>query len=179
MIKKLFSIIISLFFLLNTTVSAQVLEGGIEENWTVNNARKEAFKDVPFVKDLSWAPVVDPYYSENMHAKQQNIKQIKNRIITFFDTGNYAIHEKGSNNTFYFSDNGQLNAVEYGASKTFPMKSYKYRYPEGTLFTLSLDINNSECFIFKPNGKLIYHWINNKCYTEAGKLHMTRYSVKY
>lgn len=179
MIKELVCLIIGFCILSNVAINADILEGGVQQNWTINKARTEAFKNIPYIKDLSWAPAVDPYYIENMEAKKNNIRQIKNRIITFFSTGNYAIHEKGSVNTFYFQGDGTLHSVEYDTPKPYPCKNYKYRYPNGELFTVTLDVSNNECFIFKPAGQLAYHWVNNKCYTETGKLFMTRFSVDY
>lgn len=179
MIKRIICLIVGLFILSNISINAEMLEGGIQENWSVDKARTEAFRNVPYIKDLSWAPPIDPYYSENMDAKRNNIRHIKNRILTFFSNGNYAIQEKGSINTFYFNSDGRLHSVEYDSSGPYPRKNYKYTYEDGKLFTISMDVNPNECFIFRPAGELAYHWVNDKCYTEKGKLYMTRYSVKY
>ncbi|MEW5820953.1 MAG: hypothetical protein AB1782_12245, partial [Cyanobacteriota bacterium] len=155
--KKILLVIMLLIFSL--PVYGQVLEGQVQETWTTNRARNAAFSNMLYQKDLRWAPPVDPYYNENMLAKAKNQRRIGNRTITFFSNGNYAIYEDNSVNTFYFNNTGKLYAVEYDIGKKYPIKSFKYKYPSGDIFTVSIEVAYRETFIFDPTGDQLYHWI--------------------
>ncbi len=158
---------------------SEVLQGAVQESWTTNKARNEAFRGMPYNKNLRWAPTRDPYYKENMKAKKKNLTRIKNRNITFFSCGGYAVYEDNSINTFYFNDHGKLFSVGYDVGNNFPVKTYKYKYPQGNIYTVSIEVSKNNSYIFEPTGELIYHWVGNNCYDRRNKLYMTRYLVKY
>lgn len=166
-------------FLLMFPAYGDVLQGQIQENWTVENARSAAFHNIPYKKNMNWAPAIDPYYKENMIARANNQTRVGNRIITYFSSGNYAVYEDNSINTFYFKANGMLYAVEYDVGKSYPSKSYKYSYPSGELYTVSIEVYRNKSFIFDPDGTLLFNWDQNNCYDKNGNLHMTRYVVRY
>ena len=158
---------------------SEILQGGVQEVWTTDKARSEAFNGMPYSKNLSWAPAYDPYHQENIEAKAQYIQRIKNRNLTFFSKGGYAVYEDNSINTFYFNDYGQLQSVSYDATVDYPVKTYKYKYPEGKIFTVSIKVEKNHSYIFEPTGELLYHWINSNCYDKNNKLYMTRHYVRY
>lgn len=157
-------------------LSLPVFAKGPQTNWSVEMAQKEALKAMKLEKNLTWAPRRDPYYTENVNAKNQNKDNINSRYLTFFSNGSYAVYEDKSIITFYFDKNGYLFAVSYDLGADYPIRSYKFNYPGGKLSTISVEISDQHSFIFDNTGNHLYEWKGDNCYDSTGKLFMTRNS---
>lgn len=173
---------------------AETLKCEIEKVWTVDSARKEAFKDLKPVLDLSWAPPIDPNLIENKQAINNHQKKVDNREIILFSDGAYCVTVFDDDNydkVYYYSSAGELIAIDFniypmrakdlqdflelwGEGKMFPFKVYKHFFPTGEILNITLTTKNNESFMFEPSGKLQYHWRADKCYNEKGNVIMTR-----
>lgn len=178
-------IIIATIFIISLTlpVFAQTFNASIEQNYTTDSARQEAFNGAQFFRNVSGFSPKDPFYLEN---KENILKtgasnfRYKNRTITvFYDystkkfTG-YTVSEEHSMVTFYFDYLGNLEAVEYETSINYPIKSYRYDYPKGMLIAVGMHVKSGDDYLFHPTGKLLSHCINAKCYNEAGQVTLLR-----
>lgn len=194
--KNIFLLIFCLF--LQIPLRAETLKCEIEKVWTVDSARKEAFKDLKPVLDLSWAPPIDPNLIENKQALNNRKKKVGNRVITQFGDGSYGIQildEDNYDKEYYYSSSGELNAIDFRIFPTtiyslqdflaseqtdsiYPVKIYKHDYPSGKIIIIALKVKKGEDYIFKPAGELQYHWVGNNCYDLNGNIAITRNILK-
>lgn len=180
--KVFISLII--IFLLGLSANAKVLQGGVSENWTVDKARDEAFRNIEMVKNLSDNNPIDMHYEENQSLKGTNTNKIGKRKISFFENTvlgyfAYSVHEDNSLKTYFYNPSGQLIQVGFEDKETYPNKFYKYDYPSGKLTMVALDISETESFLFTASGQLTGHWIGNKCYDARGNLFINRQQTYY
>ena len=164
-------LIISILILsLPIEIGAKTLKG--EVKYTVKQAREEAFSNVEYTlpQSIIKANLTDPNYKENKKAIKLGATELKDRYITYAADGSYGIIYK--NNLYYEYDyfpNGKLEGIGKRNGLTYPVVSYFYN-TQNELTELMLYVNEYQAFQFKANGQLLYHWINNKCYDENGKI---------
>ena len=147
-----------------------------EVTYTVERARKEAFTNVEYSLPQSIIDknIKDPNFKENIKAIKLGATELKDRYITAFSSGDYAIIYK--NNLYYeyyYLQNGQLESIGKRNSLVFPVIAYRYN-STNDLISVSLDVGYNNTYIFDANGKLDSHWIGDKCYDSKGKLVLTR-----
>lgn len=188
--KAIYMVIIFCLFLIVTLLSSnssfaqQLLQGGVQETWTVQKAKEELFNNMEYLKDLGWASPTDINYKLIMNAIKQGKSKVKNYNITVFyddnlDFESYAINEEGKSNSFFFDSSGNLESVSYDYHKNnYPRKIYNYTYPSGKLNHASLIIAPGDSYIFEPDGTFNCHWVNHKSYDENGDIVMYRGSLK-
>lgn len=150
------------------------LQAGIEKVWSVDSAREEVFRDAKPVIDLSRYPSTDPHLKQHLFAKAFKREKVGNRNITFFEMGFYSVNEEGTKEGFYYTGQGELYAVDFDITDTFPIKSYKHAYPNGRLMNVSITVAPGEDYVFKPNGALVAHWVGDVCYDSNGRITMSR-----
>jgi hypothetical protein len=176
---------------------ALTLKGGVDKVWTVDSAKKEAFKDAKQWVDLSPYPSIDPNYNKNKNSINKNQLISKERTITVFSKNGYLIaygieYENNITENYYYDFKGQLHTVDftifpkniytledskkYPHESLFPAKVYKHIYPSGKLISVSLMVRETEDYIFEPNGELTAHCIGNNCYDANNNLIYTRES---
>ena len=172
--KLIISIIIitSLFFAY--PAGAKTLKGGVK--YTVKQAREEAFANVEYTlpQSIIKANLTDPNYKENKKAIKLGATELKDRYITLFSDGKYGIIYK---NNFYFeyyySSKGKLISIGKRNRLIYPVITCIYnQYNELTTVSLIVDENNT--YNFRPDGKLVSHWVNNNCYDINGNLVLIR-----
>ena len=169
--KRIIVFIISILILsLPIEIEAKTLKG--EVKYTVKQAREEAFSNVEYTlpQSIIKANLTDPNYKENKKAIKLGATELKDRYITYAADGSYGIIYK--NNLYYEYDyfpNGKLEGIGKRNGLTYPVVSYFYN-TQNELTELMLYVNEYQAFQFKANGQLLYHWINNKCYDENGKI---------
>lgn len=191
-LKQLFiGLLLTICIFMPSLCKAEVLKGGVEKVWTVELARKEAFKNAKPSIDLSNYPPIDPHFVENKNLIKQNKLKSDGRSIKFFSDGWYSInYDDIFTEDYYYNAEGELqeigfsiyaknvytleDAKKYSSEELYPLTCYKHSYPSGRIIGIVLDINGDESYIFKPNGELDGHWIGNKYYDEKNQLIMTR-----
>ena len=165
----LFLLFISLFFSTGYT-----LNGGI--SYTVNQAREVSFKNVPYSIDINKYQkyLIDKNYVKNKEALNKNKTQYKNRYLSLFSSGFYAVTYKNNTNvSYYYDSNSNLQLIDFIIGNDYPSKRVGYN-SKGILNSVTLDVSANEQFVFNKNKKLIAHWIGKNCYNEQGELIMTR-----
>lgn len=186
--KKLLTriLIITLAFIPSMSL-AVTLKGGIEKVWTVDSAREEVFKDLKEWVDLSQYAPIDPKFKENRKLINKNKLETKNRHITVFSDGWYAIrYYNNMTESYYYTPEGNLRVVEYSyyaknvytmddiskysVDELFPSKDYQHQYPSGKMMRIRISPKYMDEYCFKPDGELIQHCINDKCYDTDNKL---------
>ena len=155
-------------------IEAKNLKG--EVKYTVKQAREEAFSNVEhsLPQSIIKANFTDPNYKENKKAIKLGATELKDRYITVFSDGKYGIIYK---NNFYFeyyySSKGKLISIGKRNRLIYPVITCIYnQYNELTTVSLIVDENNT--YNFRPDGKLVSHWVNNNCYDINGNLVLTR-----
>ena len=158
--KKVFLI---LFFFIAAGASAQ--------NWDVESARKEAFRNIQHKIDITAFSSQDPKYTENLQAIKQGRKRVENRFITG-NTEGYIVSEldeEGNQKmSFFYDRSGHLLIVRLISKSDFPRTEYLYcaekqclpgngkTYEKGDLMRVTFHAQPAELFYFTPNGKFEY-----------------------
>ena len=166
---------IALILILSLPLCGYTLKGGV--TYTVEQARKEAFADVEYrlPQSIINAHLKDPNYEENMKAKGKGYIDMGDRYIGFFSSSVYGVlYKKNQYYEYYYYPNGKLKMIAMKTGLTYPAKNLKYDV-NGELKAVTLFISKKESYIFTPEGKLVSHWIDNKCYDLNGKLIIERY----
>lgn len=172
--NKLFFILILFCLSFFSNAFALTINGGI--SYTVDTARIESFSNIQ--ESISFKEYEkfskDENYSKNIELLKRNKKNYKDRYLTSFSTGNYAIRYKTNLDVSYYYDKyGNLICLEFDIGKGFPSKRVGYD-SNGHLDTVTLDVSSHEQFVFDANKKLVAHWIGKNCYNEKGELISTR-----
>lgn len=192
--KKLFTCLILIICIFIPCISfAKTLKGGIEKIWTIESAKEEVFKDAKSWIDLSKYPSIDPNFNENKDLINKNQLDEKNRHIIVFSDGSYSVRFYNTVTEVYtYDETGRLTDVEfnlydqniytsddlkkYSDELLYPLKTYKHAYPSGRIICIILSIKENEAYAFLPNGELVQHCIDDKCYDAHGNLIYTRES---
>ena len=171
--KKIITLL--LFLCLTLPLFGFTLKGSV--TYTVEQARKEAFANVEYTlpKHIINANRTDPNYKQNQSLIKNGVKETSDRYITYFSDGGYGIVYKNDlYKEYYFKKNGKIESIGIRANLTYPVKSFKYDY-NGNLEEVVLYITENDGYIFKPNGQMVVHWVNNVAYDINGKIIMRSY----
>ena len=171
--RILITILIFLFF--SPVAYGLTLEGGV--SYTVESARKEAFDGVKYKIPVSSFKehLKDPNFAENKAALAAGVQDLGDRKICLFSDGTYGVfYINNMYNVYFYDKYGRLDSMDIRSSLTFPVKTYKYT-PKGILENVVFDISLKETFIYKLNGELEGHWVDDNCYDEKGNLVLRRF----
>ena len=160
----------------------QPLQAKIEKAWTVDSAREEAFREAEATIDPSPFPKIDPNLIENRQIVTKGGGKINGRVITVFSSGGYAVQSADAykyeiNTSFFYAENGSIEAVGIEKGIKYPKKTYKYTmtndyFPtvrnSGDLVSVHISVKSDDTYTFSPAGKLLAHWICDKCYNLDG-----------
>ena len=171
--KKYLILLIVVLCVAQTAIGFTI-KGGV--SYTVNEARQIAFDGVAQKIDMSKYKeyFVDKNYEKNQELLKKGKKRYKDRYLTKFSDGDYAISYK--DNTiigFYYDNKGYLEAIDFIEDSDYPQRSFKYDR-NGKLDSIDLVISGDEQYLFEPTGELGAHWIGKNCYNEKGQLVLTR-----
>lgn len=159
-----------LYFLIIIPVQAEFITGGVE--MSVDNAREEVFSSIPESPISSGSS--DILFGENKSNLLKGITNLKDRKLGKFSDGSYAVmYYENPKNTYYYSANGDLLYTEVKTDARYPYKAFKYN-SNGKLVNRSLKASPNETFIFSVSGKLLAHWVGEKCFDENNNVIMTR-----
>lgn len=181
--KRLFAILLLLQYGCAWS-EGQTLTATVKEVWTVQKARNEALANLLPVIDVSSFQPIDPNYQQNRKAIAKRQTKLGSRTITIFDDHSYNILEDCAPISYYYTQKGELEAVQYPATsaprcpKHYPNKDYKYSYPDGQLMFIGLNASFGDNFLFSPNGQLVVHWKGNYCHGKNGAFCGTRHAFK-
>lgn len=160
---------------------------GVSKSMSIDEARREAFREAKFWVDVSGFPTIDPNLLVNRQQIQKGAGIAGQNYITVFpEMKAYSVHKsEDENKAFYTSAlytlNGHLLVIEFTVNDGSLSKGYRhiaspiFGDPIGTLLGISLQ-NNRDGFTFLPDGSLSSHWIGDKCYKPDGSSCGTRRS---
>jgi hypothetical protein len=173
--KKFVLVMIFALALSSSAVFSETLLQG-EIGYNVNSARDEV--STPIVKkltiDLISQKLYDSEYGRNHSYLLNGNLELKDRTLALFSDLSYAVMYKADEyHVWYYTKSGMLMYAEEKDGLTYPYRSYKYD-TSGNLINKGLRVSKAETFIFKPNGKLIAHWVGANGYDEVGNVIMTR-----
>lgn len=192
--KKVFiNILITTLLFIPSVSQAMTLKGGVEKVWTVDSAREEAFNGIKDWVDLSKYQPTDPKFRENKKLIDKDKLETKDRHITVFSDGWYAVrYYNNMTESYYYNTDGALRVVEYSyyakdvytmadinkysPEELFPSKDYQHQYPSGKIIRIRISPKYMDEYCFKPNGELVEHCVDDKCYDANNNLIMTRES---
>ena len=158
-------ILICLFLILCIPINAQIITGEVEYN--TEAAEKLSYEDLR-------NRFFDNNNIENLNYLFQGITELKDRKLAKFSDGSYAVHYYDNPfYSFYYSANGKLISYTYKSSQTYPCKFKKFK-PDGSVINTGLRVSEQESFIYSPDGALLAHWVQNKCFDKENNLIMTR-----
>ncbi len=163
-------ILISLFIFFCLPVNAQIITGEVEYN-------TETIQE-----QLSYESLKNKFFDsdniENLNYLFQGITELKDRKLAKFSDGSYAVHYYDNPfYSFYYSQNGKLISYTYTTSQNYPCKFKKFK-PDGSVINTGYRVSEQESFIYSPEGKLLAHWLGNKCFDGSNNLIMTRKIMK-
>ena len=171
--KLKFFLVIGFIFFLSSSAFSETLKGGIYYN--VNTARSLAFENIETKININKYKkhFIDTNKKENLIALKQGKTKYKNRYLTRFSDGTYAVQYNNRIVSFYYNKHGNLLYVEFDKYNKHTYKSISYDI-NGNLDSVSLYVNQHEQFVFDVNKKLVAHWIGKNGYDENGELFGTR-----
>lgn len=165
-------------FIFSQSVFGTVINCEIEYN--VQKASEEVFKsqaNLNVSNDLINKYLYDPNYTENTLGIKNNITTFSNRIIGQFSDNTYGVMYLNNQHFYWFyNSRGELISYSIKEKTEYPTKITKYK-PNGSIINTGLKISNNESYIFKKNGELIGHWINNKCYDANNNIILIRSKI--
>lgn len=158
-------ILIFIFIFLCIPVNAQIITGEVEYNTEAT-------------ENLSYDDLRNRFYdgnnTENLNYLFQGITELKDRKLAKFSDGSYAVHYYDNPfYSFYYSQNGKLISYTYKSSQSYPCEFKKFK-PDGKVINTGVRVSEKESFIYSPEGKLLAHWLENKCFDKNNNLIMTR-----
>ena len=117
---------------------------------------------------------IDKNNNENLNnILNGNVNLIDKKLVSFSD-GSYGIqYYDDPMYSWYYSKNGKLISFTKRDSLSYPCKFVKYR-PDGSVINQGKRLSENESYIYSPQGKVLAHWIDDKCFDEYGNLLMTR-----
>ena len=106
-----------------------------------------------------------------------NVNLADKKLVSFSD-GSYGVHYYSDPMySWYYSNNGRLISFTRKDSLSYPCNVTRYK-PDGTVLNKGYRISETESYIYSPQGKLLGHWVNDKCFDEFGNLLMVRKNMK-
>lgn len=167
---KRFFIILFAIFLSCQLSNAQIITGEVEYN-TEYQLERLNFKELR-------NKFFDSNNIENLNYLLNGITELKDRKLAKFSDGSYAV-QYYDNPLFawYYSSNGKLINYTRKDNSNYPCKFTKFK-PDGNIVNSGIRISEQESFIYSPEGKLLAHWLGDKCYDKDRNLIMTRKIMK-
>ena len=156
-------------------INAYTIKGGI--SYTEATARQIAFENVDYKIEIYKYKefFIDKNFFINQKIMLKDKKKYKNRYLTKFSKGEYAIRYKDQpSHAYYYDSSGKLCYIDIYINSSYPKQRVTYNI-NGILDSVTLDISSNEQFIFDTNKQLIAHWIRNNCYNNRGVLIDTRH----
>lgn len=172
--KKLFCLILLLFFNIQLVFADMVLYGEAEYN--VETALNEVSQNKKTkINPLILKPyLLDVNHYENLTSLLKGQVDLKDRELAMFSIGTYGVvYKNNPYNAYYYSNSGVLEYIDIRSGKDYPYKSYQYDI-KGNLVNMGLRVSKKETYIYSPNGKLIAHWKGAFGYDEKGRVIMSR-----
>lgn len=159
--KKLLLLLTLILFL---PANAQVFEGQVTKNYTVQQAHDYVFKYIP-------VKLIDPKPYKAYATKEPE------GFRTDYSDGRYSI---ASGNKLYGYRNNKLYVISIFDKNVFeyPRKSYRYDYPSGKLSSIAYGTSEGNGFEFYPDGSLMGIWENN-VYKEGDRTVATAKITKF
>lgn len=148
------------------------------KTWTVDVARKEAFKDLnPQISTADIAPI-DPELLANREAIRHKQLIQEDKEITVFDNGQYSVKNRDTGTRYYYTPQGELIQLDIYKNETiYPIKGATYSFKDGRLSRVILTVSPGESYVFKPKGQLQFYWKGNRCYTANNRSCGTRQQI--
>ena len=185
--KRVIILFLILFLVSLPTIAKEPFKLSVNETYTIDSLRKDAFKDIKKTIDVSMYEPIDPDLIENKNAIRQQKSVVKNRLITFGSVKNYNIkllEDFLLDKTFTYSSSGKLLAVIVDfyskrvgindlisqSNSNYPITSYEYNYPKGTLDSVIIQITPNKEYIFNSDGTLFAYRIGDTCYDANDKV---------
>ena len=172
--KNLFIyVLIIVYTMIFQNALAYTIKGKVE--YTVENARHDAFLNVPYKIDVSQYELYfkDPNIKRNCNFDKNKKSKYKGYYITYFDDREYAVCYKNMPMISFYYDNGNLVYIEKYDRIRYPQKAFKYDM-SGNLVSVCLYISGAEQYVFRTNGEFVGHWKDDNYYNEKGELIYTR-----
>ncbi len=170
------NLLILLLCLLCIPAYALKLEGEVEVKYTIEDAKREAFKMLPGKPDLSGISPVDPDFKLHQKMLRSGVKKTPEKSIAIYNDGSYTVSYFGQKYGYEYNKNGFLTAV-FRIKKpvgTYLNKSIKYKYPSGEIELIQVSKSPRVSYAFYPDGKLWAHWDGEYCYDDKGNLREKR-----
>lgn len=168
---KRFILLLLTCFLFCSVSDAQIITGEVEYNAENNGIEKYSIYDL---RDY----LCDRNNSENLGYLLQGLTELKDRKLAKFSDGTYAVQYYDNPLTaWYYSSNGRLIAYTKKDTVNYPCKFTKYK-PDGTVINSGLRITEKESYIYSSEGRLLAHWLGDKCFDKDNNLIMTRKTVE-
>ena len=167
-------LVISFIFIFSACTNATVITGGVK--YDINRAKNEILSTQPpsTPSQLLRNNIIDTNNSSNKNALLNGITELKDRKLAKFSDGSYAVlYYDNPFYSFYYSESGKLISYTYKTSQNYPCKFKKFK-PDGSLINTGYRVSEQESFIYSPEGKLLAHWLGNKCFDGNNNLIMTR-----
>lgn len=159
-------------------VGQEPLRAHLEHTWSVDAAKDKLFEQAPEQLETGVFSAKDPYFEEHFAARLSLNTRIGERVLCFFDNGDYAYYTLGQYQTFYYHSDGTLYKVSVSnqpkGMDQFPVREIGYSYPKGNIVTVGLFVSLGESFVFNPEGDLMAHWLWHKAYDDQGQILRTR-----
>ena len=142
-------------------INAKIITGEVEFN--DNNTGKSLYEYY-----------IDKDNSENVNNILSGNVNLYDRKLVSFSDGSYGVHYYNDPMySWYYSNNGRLISFTKKDSLTYPSNFVKYK-PDGTVLNKGYRVSETESYVYSPQGKLLAHWVNDKCFDEYGNLLMVR-----
>ena len=155
---------------------SQTISGGIK--YSQEDARIELQNNKPRVDFIFIASAVDENFDENLSYLLKGITKLNDRTLAKFSDGSYGVNYNSDlMHVYYYDRGGTLINAEVKTGTIPPYRTYKYD-PDGELVNMTMRVSENETYIFNPHGKLLGHWVGEKCFDENGNVVMTRQILK-
>lgn len=166
-------------------------------NWTIEDAKKNIFNNVSYVKDVSAFPKIDPNFKRSKQTMKNGVQKIGNRYLTLYNNGYYSIRimtDDLYDKTFLYSVNGVLYTVAYDIypeeiynaeslerawnnNSALSYITYFYNTLNGNLESAGFK-NKDTAYVINLDGSLNNYWKDNTCYYSDNNL-ITGKTYKY
>ena len=164
-------ILLLTFLFLFLPVGAQIITGEVEYNAEYNDIEKYSIDDIR-------TRLYDSGNSENIGYLLNGVTELKDRKLAKFSDGSYAVQYYDNPLTaWYYSYNGKLIAYTKKDTENYPCKFTKFK-PDGTVINSGIRLTEQESYIYSSEGRLLAHWVGDKCFDKNNNLIMTRRVMK-
>lgn len=164
---KRFILLLFTLILINSAAYAQIITGEVEYNAERSGITKYSIEDL---RNYFY----DADNTINLNYLYQGVTELKDRKLAKFSDGSYAVQYYDNPLTaWYYSSNGKLTAYTKKDSEDYPCKFTKFK-PDGNVINYGIRLSAQESRIYSPEGRLLAHWVRNKCFDKNDNLIMTR-----